>query len=144
MKTRRVLSVILTLAVSISLCISFSFATENSILRGSPTLSEYNAKVSKGYSSGDIIISYDVEANIEGESVGVSSIKIYRSNRSYVTTIKPAEDNDLVGTNTDCHNSSYTYHGVSGTYYYAVLTVFATINGVTDSRTITTKTVQAP
>ena len=63
MKTRRALSVILILAICITLCISSSFASENSVLRGSPTLSEYNAKVSKGYSSGKIIISYDVEAH---------------------------------------------------------------------------------
>lgn len=144
MKTRRILSVILMLTISLTLCIGSSFALENSTYRASPTLSEYNAIATKGYSSGNIIISFDVEANIDAESVGVSSIKIYKSNGSYVTTIKPAEDNDLVGTNTDCHRSSYTYHGVSGTYYYAKVTVFATINGVSDSRTITTNTVQAP
>lgn len=144
MKIRRALSVILTLTISITLCISSSFASESSILRGSPTLSEYSAKVSKGYSSGEIIISYDVEANDFGESVGVSSIKIYKSNGSYVTTITGTVENDLIGTNTPLHRSSYTYQGVSGTYYYAKVTVFATINGVTDSRTITTNTVQAP
>lgn len=144
MKTRRILSAILALAISMTLCIGYSFAASNSVFRASPTLSEYNAKVSKGYLSGDIIISYDVEANIEAESVGASSIKIYKSNGSYVATITGTEDNDLIGTNTVLHSSSYTYHGVSGTYYYAVVTVFATIDGVTDSRTITTKTVQAP
>lgn len=144
MKTRRALSAILTLTIIITLCISSSFASEYSTFRASPTLSAYNAKVSKGYATGEIIISYDVEANDIGESVGVSAIKIYKSNGSYITTIKPAEDNDLVGTNTALHRSSYTYHGTSGTYYYAKVTVFATINGVTDSRTITTNTVQAP
>lgn len=144
MKSCRILSAILILAISLTLCISSSFALENSTYRASPTLSEYNAIATKGYSAGNIIISYDVEANDIGESVGVSAIKIYKSNGSYITTIKPAEDNDLVGTNTALHRSSYTYHGTSGTYYYAKVTVFATINGVTDSRTITTNTVQAP
>lgn len=144
MKSRRILSAILILAISLTLCVSSSFALENSTYRASPTLSEYNAIVTKGYSSGNIIITYDVEANDNSESVGVSSIKIYKSNGSYVTTITGTVENDLIGTNTPVHRSSYTYHGVSGTYYYAVLTVFATINGVTDSRTITTKSVQAP
>lgn len=117
MKIRRALSVVLTLAVCISLCISSSIASENSILRGSPTLSEYNAKVSKGYSSGEIIISCDVEANDNGELVGVSSIKIYKSNGSYVTTITGTVENELIGTNTPLHSPSYIYHGVSGTYY---------------------------
>lgn len=144
MKTRRVLSVIVALAISVALCTGFSFASDNNMFRSSPTLSAYNAMLSAGYSSGNIIISYDVEANIEGESVGVSSIKVYKSNGSYVTTINGTEENNLIGTNTALHRSSYTYHGVSGTYYYAKVTVFATINGVTDSRTITTNTVQAP
>lgn len=144
MKIRRALSLFFALTISITLCISSSFATENSILRGSPTLSEYGAKVSKGYSSGEIIITCDVEANDISERVGVSSIKIYKSSGSYVTTITGTEENGLIGTGTPLHSPSYTYKGVSGTYYYAKITVFATINGVTDSRTITTNTVQAP
>ena len=42
------------------------------------------------------------------------------------------------------HKNSYTYTGTSGTSYYAEVTIFATIGGVTDSRTITTNTVKAP
>lgn len=144
MKMQRVLSLIVALAISMALCGSFSFASDNGMLRSSPTLSEYNAKVSKGYSSGKIIVSCDVEANTKAESLGVSSIKIYKSNGSYVTTITGTEDNNLIKTNSVLHSPSYTYQGISGTYYYAKVTVFATIDGVSDSRTITTKTVQAP
>ena len=144
MRMRRIFSVLAALVIGIALCTSFSFASENSTFRASPTLSAYNAKVSKGYASGEVIISYDVEAKDFGELVGVSSIKIYKSNGSYVTTITGTVENNLIGTNTPLHRSSYTYQGVSGTYYYAVVTVFATIDGVTDSRTITTKSVQAP
>lgn len=144
MKTRRILSVVVALAICAALCTGFSFASENSTFRASPTLSEYNAKVSAGYASGDVIVSFDVEANIEGESVGVSTLKIYSTSSGYVTTIRGTDYNGLIGRNTDCHRSSYTYHGLSGVSYYAEVTVFATIDGVTDSRTITTKSVQAP
>lgn len=144
MKTRRVLSIVVALAICVALCTGFSFACDNSAFRASPTLSEYNAKVSAGYASGDVIVSFDVEANVEGESVGVSSIKIYTTSSGYVTTIRGTAYNGLIGANTALHRSSYTYHGLSGVSYYAEVTVFATIDGVTDSRTITTNTVQAP
>lgn len=144
MKMKRVLSLFLAFLLCLSTCVSFSFAAEDSLLRSSPTLARYNAMITKGSSSGNIIISYDVLANIEAESVGVSSIKIYKSNMSYVTTIIGTAENGLIATDTDSHRSSYTYHGISGTYYYAEVTVTATINGVTDSRTITTNTLKAP
>lgn len=144
MRTHRILSMILALTISIALCSSFSFASDNSIFRASPTLSGYSAKLTPGHSAGDIVITYDVEANVGAESVGVSSIKIYKSSGNYVTTITGSESNGLVEVGSDWHRSSYTYHGISGTYYYAKVTVFATIDGVTDSRTITTNTVQAP
>lgn len=62
MKTRRILSAILILTISLTLCIGSSFALENSTYRASPTLSEYNAIATKGYSSENIIISFDVRS----------------------------------------------------------------------------------
>lgn len=144
MKTRRFMSLFIAVVISITVCTNYSLAMENSSLRASPTLAGYSSILTVGHSSGNIIISYDVMANVNAASVGVSSIKIYKSNHSYVTTITGTEENGLIETNTDSHRSSYVYHGVSGTYYYAKVTVFATIDGVTDSRTITTDTVQAP
>lgn len=115
-----------------------------SILRSSPTLSAYSAILTQGNKSGQIVITYDVAANSIADSLGISAMKIYKSNGSYVTTIYSSALNGFTTTNDMRHRSSYIYTGTSGTSYYAEVTVFATIDGVTDSRTVTTNTVKAP
>ena len=115
-----------------------------STLRASPTLNAYSTIITKGSSAGKIVITYDVAANTIAESLGVSYMKIYTSDGSYVTTIYATSLNGFTTSGTMSHRNSYTYTGTSGTSYYAEVTVFATIGGVTDSRTITTNTVKAP
>ena len=146
MKKHRIFVFCIVFAVIAGILSSTAFAISNPIQRSSPTLMGYGAKLSQGSvpGSGKIIITYDVMANGRAESLGVSSIEIYKSDNSYVTTITGNTMNGLIASRDITHRSSYIYTGVSGTYYYAILTVFATINGVTDSRTITTSTVQAP
>lgn len=115
-------------------------------MRSSPTLARYNAKITKGAAgSGNLVISYDVSANTEAEEVGVSSIKIYKAETNrYVTTITGSVQNGMIATDTEWHRSSYTYRGTSGVEYYAVLTVTATIDSTTDSKTYTTNSATAP
>ena len=78
------------------------------------------------------------------EEVGIEEIKIYRSNGSLVTTIAGTTSNDLINTDVSMHAGSYPYTGTSGTSYYAEVTIFATVGSDSDSRTITTSTVEAP
>lgn len=114
-------------------------------LRSSPTLAIYSAMITKGKTAGKIIISYDVNANTEAEEVGVSSIEIYKAaNDSYVTTITGSTRNGLITTDSVRHRSSYTYSGTSGVEYYAIVTVYAKINGVSDSKEYTTNSCKAP
>ena len=108
--------------------------------RASKTLAHYTVLVSEGDDSGEIDITYDVQAS----KAGVSSIKVYKSDDSYVTTIRGTTRNGLIGTDTNRHRSTYTYQGVSGESYYFVLTVFATVGSDSDSRTVTTNTIKAP
>ncbi len=113
-------------------------------LRASETLTRYSAILKAGRASGSIKVSYDILANDKADSLGISSIVIYKSDNSYVTTITGSESNGLIKKSSAYHQSSYTYAGKSGTSYYAVVTVFATIGDKTDSRSVTTKTVKAP
>lgn len=112
-------------------------------MRASPTLASYSAKVTTGSGTGNIIITYDVTANTQAEKVGVSSIEIRCYDGSYLTTIPGTIENGLLITDDSRHRSSYTFHGTSGEAYYALVTVTATIDGVTDSRTITTNSATA-
>lgn len=144
MKKQRFIFSILAFVLVCSLCGGASTVKASDTLRSSPTLTRYGVVATQGSASGKIVFTYDILANAIAESLGISSIKIYKSNGDYVTTIYPTSLNGLKTTNAMWHRSSYTYTGTSGTYYYAEVTVFATIDGVTDSRTVTTNTVKAP
>lgn len=142
MKKHRIILFAITVMLAIT---NFCGTTASaSVARSSPTLSSYSAVATQGNSAGEIIITYDVCANAIASSLGVSKIEIYKLNGSYVTTIYPTSLNGLKTSKAMWHRSSYTYTGISGTYYYAEVTVFATIDGVTDSRTVTTNSVKAP
>ena len=77
------------------------------------------------------------------KTIGVSQIKIYRSNGQYVTTIQGSASNGLLINSNDAHNDIYTYTGTSGTSYYAVVTVYAYDGSRSDSQEIKTNTVRA-
>ena len=135
---------ILSLAAALVLLITASVTVSAVELRSSPTLAIYSAKITKGSIAGNIIISYDVSANTEAEKVGVSCIEIYDSDDVLIKTITGTTRNGLIETNTERHRSSYTYKGTSGVEYYAIVTVTATIDGVTDSKDYTTNSCTAP
>lgn len=138
---KRILPFALAIACVFSMCIGATFAQE---ARASTTISVYSASASQGSGSGKIKINFDIQANSTANSLGVSSIEIYKSDGTYVTTINGNTSNGLTRNNASRHKSSYTYTGTSGTSYYAEVTVFAKIGSDYDSRTVTTATVKAP
>lgn len=144
MKKQQFISYIFAFVFVCLVCNGAATAEASDILRSSPTLTRYGAIATAGNSTGKVVITYDVLANSIADSVGVSSMKIYKSDGSYVTTIRATSLNGFTASGVGSHRNSYTYTGTSGTYYYAEVTVFATIDGVTDSRTVTTNTVKAP
>lgn len=141
---KRIFSVILMLCMLATFCGS-ALAADTGVF-ASPTLSRYTAQLSKGTSKGKITVSYRVVASAPSSitSIGVSSIKIYKADGTYVTTISGTTSNGLVLKNASAHAGTYTYSGVSGTSYYAQVTMFATAGGVTGSGTVKTNTVTAP
>lgn len=90
------------------------------------------------------MIRYQLTASKMASSIGVSSIKIYKSDGTYITTITGTTANKLIANNKTTYSNTYTYSGVSGTSYYAKVTMFATAGGVTSSGTVKTNTVTAP
>ena len=135
---------ILSLAAALVLLVTASVTVSAVELRSSPTLAIYSAKITKGSTAGNIIISYDVSANTQAEEVGVSCIEIYDSDDALIKTITGTTRNGLIETNEQRHRSSYTYRGTSGVEYYAIVTVYAKINGVSDSKEYTTNSCKAP
>lgn len=136
---------ILPLFIALVLLFTTSTTAAAVEMRSSPTLAIYSAKITQGsIGTGKLIISYDVRANTEADEVGVASIEIYKAGGTYVTTITGTTRNGLIATNTERHRSSYTYTGITGTEYYAVVTATATIGEKTDSKDYTTNTETAP
>lgn len=138
---KRILSLGFAVVFALSLCCGVASAAGT---RASITLWLYSASSAKGSSAGEIDIKYDVQASKMADKVGISSIKIYTSDDTYVTTITGSTGNGLIATNTDRHQSTYTYKGASGISYYAVVTVFAAVGPDSDSRVVQTATVKAP
>lgn len=138
---KRILSLGLILTMVLTLCGGMALAVET---RASSTLTYYPVGVSKGENEGEVDISYDVLANKKADEVGVSSIKIYKLDGTYVTTVTGTVTNGLLRTNATRHSSTYTYKGTSGVTYYAEVTVYAKIGSDSDSRTVTTPSVKAP
>lgn len=138
---KRFLPLFLVVMLALSLCCVTALAVES---YASITLGGMTVTAASGSKQGEIKISYDVKASGIADKVGISSIKIYKSNGAYVTTISGSTENGLIRTNAIRHKSSYIYNGTSGTSYYAVVTVFADIGSDSDSIEVTTSTAKAP
>ena len=138
---KRFLPLGLIAAMLIILCGGTALASET---RASKTLSRYSAIALSGDNEGEFKITYDVLASGIADEVGVSSIKIYKSNGSYVTTITGTTGNGMLRTEASRHSATYTYEGTSGVSYYAEVTVYAKIGSDSDSRTVKTGTAKAP
>ena len=128
----------------ITCCCGTALAANEIEPYASPTLSYYDVELLAGDSRGMLWVDFDVRSGRLADEVGIEEIKIYRSNGTYVTTITGTTSNGLVETDYNMHMGTYEYKGTSGISYYAEVTVFATIGSTSDSRTITTSTVEAP
>lgn len=141
---KRIVTFTLALTMLLTCCLGVASATNTADTRASLTISAYSASLRAGTNRGEIKISYDVNASKIADSVGVSSIVIYKSDGSRVTTITGSKSNGLICASDFGHDGVYSYTATSGASYYAKVTVFATIGSVSDSRTVTTSTVKAP
>jgi len=112
--------------------------------KASDYLTQYGAALFASKTKGYYDIFFDVTATDTSDSLGVSQIKIYKADGTYITTIKGTTANGLVREGSFSHSGVYTRAGVSGNSYYAEVTIFAERGGGSDSRTITTNTVKVP
>lgn len=137
---KKALSFLLILTMLCTLCCGAATAAE---LRSSEILASCMVTMTSGSGTGEVKINYSVKSSRTG-TVGVESIEIYKSNGTYVTTITGTTGNGLMKSGAYQCSGTYTYKGVSGTYYYAVVTVSATAGSVYGSDSVTTGTAKAP
>ena len=76
-------------------------------------------------------------------SLGVSVIRIYKSDGTFVTRIYGSTANGLIRENASTFSGSYTYQGVAGTSYYAIVTFVARNSSGSDTYNMTTSVVKA-
>jgi len=120
-------------------------AAENST-HASQYLCSYGAELSPGgpRGSGKLDIDFNVVATEISDKVGISKVEFYWTDDTYITTIKGTVENGLLIEDDLAHMDTYTYTGVSGKTYYAVLTVYAERDGGHDAKIYTTNTATAP
>lgn len=139
LKMRKTITILL--AISLVLVLTCSMAGAN--ITASDYLVKYAAALIPT-KTGQYDIFFDVSATKTSDSLGVSQIKIYRSDDTYITTIIGSTENGLICEDDYTHMGTYRGYGVSGNYYYAVVTIFAERDGGSDSRDITTNTIRVP
>lgn len=113
--------------------------------RSSDYFMRYSVSAHQGANRGEMDIECDIRAGGMVPKIGVSTIEIYKSDGSHVTTIQGTTSNGLLSSKTSVvHGLTYTYKGVPGTTYYAKVTLCAGTNSDYDVRNVQTQKVTAP
>ena len=110
-------------------------------------IANYSAAVLNG-GHGNLKVSFDVTGTSTMAKLGASSISIYKSNGTYVTTIYWLDSGrgGMMGSNTIYHGDTETIYVGAGSYY-AVVTFYAkTYSGTGGTKTVqtATKTITNP
>ena len=126
------------------------------------TLSPCSASEVEPYRASEYLLSYTVVISALNEpgclelfivvtpagymtSVGATSVKIYKENGSLVKSVTGTSSNGLLELHTDSpYMNTYVFdEAESGESYYAEVTVYAGNSTGSDSRTLTTRVVEA-
>ncbi len=142
---KRILALVLAVLMSFSCCAGMVAAAETipDSTQESPTISARAATLRAGDKRGELRINYAVTATGYAESIGLNKIEMYDIAGNYVTTIRGSRSEGTVGTGRVNAGDVYFY-GTPGEYYYAAVTVFATIGSVSDNKTMYTESVLCP
>ena len=122
---KKLIACFLACIMMFSCCVGALAVTED-MMRASISISSTTATLGTGVNSGEVKITYQVRASKTASPIGASSIAIYKSDGSYVTTIRGTTSNGLMANSTTSKSGTYTYKGTSGTSYYAKVTFSAT------------------
>lgn len=142
---KRIVAFIAVLAMSVASVGSAYAANVPNEPQASPTLTSYAVKLAAGTKNGELRLSFDVTASGWADSLGVSYFEIHEaSSGALVDKITGTTSNGL---NSSGFSYTYTYsytRATPGVNYYAIVAIYAEINGIFHSRTLTTSTVTAP
>ncbi len=140
MKRISTLALALLIVFSCGLAISASASTY-----ASKTIASSFGDMEPGDQTGRLDVEFSILSNKQASALGVSNVRIYKMNGERVASINGSVANGLIEKNDVFHMGTYHYDdAVSGQYYYAEITVFATIGSDYDAYTHLTPTVKAP
>ena len=88
--------------------------------------------------NGQIKITFSVRAKNVMSTLGTTSIAIYKSDGSYVTTLYSSSYPNMLTTNARSYSSNVSYNGISGQNYYAIITFYASTGSSSSSPIYTT------
>ena len=110
-------------------------------------IANYSAAVLNG-GNGKLKVSFDVTGTATMAKLGASSISIYRSNGTYVTTVYWLDSGrgGMMGSNTIYHGDTETIYVGAGSYYAVVVFYAKNYSGGIGTKTVQTgtKTITNP
>ena len=141
---KRIVAFVAVLAMSVSSVGTVYAASGSNGPQASPTLTSYGVWLKPGTTKGELRVSFDVTATDKADSLGVSYFEIHRaSNDELVETVRGTTSNGLKSSGFS-YAHTYSYDGTSGMACYAIVAIYAEIDGIFDSRTLRTPVVTVP
>ena len=128
--------------LSILLAFSFTFCVAHASTRASQYIYKYDAL--SVASDETITVYFEISGTSVMSKIGASTIVIERYNGNDwdpVRTFSSGSTTGMTGSSVKSYSGSVAYDATVSGSYRAVVTVFTTLNGGTDSRTVTTNTV---
>ncbi len=134
---------IITLIVCVALTTSLCCLSANASTKASDHLRSYSATLYTGNSRGQLQLSFNVYAYSTSTSIGISQVKVYKSDGSYVKTIQGSTSNGLLASSRRSFSNTYNLAVEAGKNYYLEVTFTAKDSSGSDSKTYTTNTAAA-
>ena len=110
-------------------------------------IANYSARVING-GNGNLKVSFDVTGTATMARLGATSISIYRSNGTYVTTIHSGDAgrSGMMASNTIYHGDTESIYVGAGSYYAVVIFYAKNYSGGIGTKTVqtATKTITNP
>lgn len=146
MKVKRFLAIILVIMAFMNVCAMAAYFPPDSP-DASAYIADYSARVING-GSGNLKVSFDVTGTATMARLGATSISIYKSNGTYVTTIHSGDSgrSGMMASNTSYHGDTETIYVGAGSYYAVVIFYAKNSSGGIGTKTVqtATKTITNP
>lgn len=146
MKIKRSLALILVIMTLLNVAALAAYNPPDSP-DASAYIANYSAAVLNG-GNGKLKVSFDVTGTATMAKLGASSISIYKSNGTYITTIYWLDSGrgGMMGSNTSYHGDTETIYVGAGSYYAVVVFYAKNYSGGIGTKTVQTgtKTITNP